>query len=70
MPVARIEVWTAQTPRREPQSRCRRTCSARALELLDISVAVIKRWDGSGANTTPPRAELERAYYPDADQRR
>jgi 4-hydroxy-3-polyprenylbenzoate decarboxylase len=43
---------------------------ARALELLDISVAGIKRWDGSGANTTPPPAELERAYYPDADQRR
>jgi 4-hydroxy-3-polyprenylbenzoate decarboxylase len=43
---------------------------ARALELLDVSVAGIKRWDGVGANTTPPPAELERAYYPDADQRR
>jgi flavin prenyltransferase len=43
---------------------------ARALELLDVSVAGIKRWDGLGANVTPPPAELDRAYYPDADQRR
>jgi flavin prenyltransferase len=43
---------------------------ARALELLDVSVAGIKRWDGLGANATPLPAELDREYYPDADQRR
>ena len=37
---------------------------ARALELFDIEVAGIKRWDGLGANPTPPSEELERAYNP------
>jgi 4-hydroxy-3-polyprenylbenzoate decarboxylase len=37
---------------------------ARGLELFDIEVAGIKRWDGLGANATPPPEELERAYNP------
>jgi flavin prenyltransferase len=37
---------------------------ARGLELFDIEVAGIKRWDGLGANPTPPPEELERAYNP------
>lgn len=35
---------------------------ARALELFDIEVAGIKRWDGVGVNATPLPDELEKVY--------
>jgi 4-hydroxy-3-polyprenylbenzoate decarboxylase len=38
---------------------------ARALELFDVEVAGIKRWDGVGANATPLPDDLEKAYGTD-----